>query len=258
MISTYLSGGLGNQLFQIAAAYSLALDNNDICSFDLYNGHFTQKPAYVYKDNILNQINLFDSNQVKFNFNYKEPSFNYGRLPYLKNMKLEGYFQSEKYFIKNKDKVISLFRNEEILNNLKEKFKEILINSLSIHIRRTDYLEKQDFHTNQNIKYFIEAIKYIDNKKLIEHILIFSDDINWCKENFKDERVIFIENTDDVTDFYLMSLCENNIITNSSFSWWASYLNLNKDKIVICPKQWFSEKTKLNWKDIYYENTIIL
>ena len=85
-----------------------------------------------------------------------------------------------------------------------------------------------------------------------------SDDINWCKENLKGDNIIFIEDEPDYVDLWLMSLCEHNIITNSSFSWWGSWLNKYQDKIVIAPKVWFGANKNLNPKDIYCEEWILI
>jgi hypothetical protein len=88
--------------------------------------------------------------------------------------------------------------------------------------------------------------------------LVFSDDIQWCKENFKGDNFHFIEGEKDYVDLYLMSLCNNNIIANSSFSWWGAWLNNTPNKKVIAPKQWFGKAKQLNTKDLIPETWIIL
>jgi hypothetical protein len=256
MVSCYLMGGLGNQLFQIASGYALSREIHSDFGIDINQGHFTQKPALNYNYTVYYKINKIDLNSQKFSYIYNEPFFNYKKIPITNDILIKGYFQSEKYFDKYYDEVYDLIMHNYIVNNLKKAFS--LINSLSLHVRRGDYLNKPNFHTNLPIDYYIEAIKYIDSKDKIDKIYVFSDDIKWCKENFTDNRMIYIDNLEDYEELYLMSLCSHNIIANSSFSWWGSYLNLNKNKIVIAPKNWFGKEFSGNWQDIYYKNNIIL
>lgn len=263
MITTFFSGRLGNLLFEIAAAESLAIDNNTDCKFDLrFGDSFSTRHPKDYKDNILNKIKLFDITKFENDiFCYREPSFNFNTINYNLNKEIfliKGYFQSEKYFINNKNHIINLFTNNDILNNLKFKFNNILTNSVSIHIRRGDYLNHPNVYYIMDFEYIKNCLNYIESNKKIDNILIFSDDIYWCKQNIQDDRIKFIENQLDYEDLYLMSLCENNICSNSTFSWWASYLNKNTNKIVIFPKNWFKLTAGINSNDIYYQNSIIL
>ena len=89
-----------------------------------------------------------------------------------------------------------------------------------------------------------------------ENFIIFSDDIKWCKNNFIGDKFTFIEGEKDYIDLWLMSLCNHNIIANSSFSWWGAWLNQNPNKKVIAPINWFGPEKKLNPKDIYCKNWI--
>ncbi|HOV15035.1 MAG TPA: alpha-1,2-fucosyltransferase, partial [Spirochaetota bacterium] len=118
-------------------------------------------------------------------------------------------------------------------------------NSVSIHVRRGDYvgnIKTLNFHGVCEIDYYIDAINSIKQKVQNPLFFIFSDDIEWCKNNIKDENSIFIDfERDDYVDMYLMTVCKHNIIANSSFSYWAAYLNQNFDKIVIAPKKWFKD-----------------
>ena len=87
----------------------------------------------------------------------------------------------------------------------------------------------------------------------------FSDDIEWCKQTFEGDNNVFVEKQDDVLDLYLMSKITNNIIANSSFSWWAAWLNENKDKTVISPKEWFGPRNQhLNRRDTTPEGWVII
>jgi hypothetical protein len=87
--------------------------------------------------------------------------------------------------------------------------------------------------------------------------LVFSDDMEWCKENFIGDQFIFVEGENDVTDLWIMSYCKHNIIANSSFSWWGAWLNDYKHKIVVAPLKWFGPaKGDIKTDDIYAENWI--
>jgi len=127
--------------------------------------------------------------------------------------------------------------------NLKIKLKIENTNSVSIHVRRGDYLNSIEFKDICTINYYGNAIKYIENKVKNPVFFIFSNDIEWCKKNLKivgDSYYITWNNKkeNNFRDMQLMSLCKNNIIANSSFSWWAALLNTNENKIVIAPKKW--------------------
>jgi len=246
MITTSLAGGLGNYLFQIASAYSLAIDNGDKCVFNMDNSVKVHKHISDYENNILRNIQ-FNTFEIKNEYN--EPYFHYSKIPYLENIRLNGYFQSEKYFNHNRDSILELFSiNEECGKYIQDKYGELFKNdTCSIHIRRGDYLKLQDFHPLCSLDYYQKAIKEfsIDTK-----FLIFSDDIDWCKKSFKDNNFVFIEHNLDYIDLWLMSLCSNNIIANSSFSWWGAWLNQNTNKKIIVPNKWFGPSISHNTKDL--------
>lgn len=242
-------GRLGNQLFQIAATVSLALENNDEAIF----------PEWKYNKYFKIGIRTNDFFDIKSQ--YHQVDFHYNKIPYFNGMNLNGYFQSEKYFFDFKKKIREIFElKDEFYLKIKNKWNDILKenNVTSLHIRRGDYVEKKEFHYIQPMEYYSESINYIDSIEKIDKILIFSDDIKWCKEIFKEDRFIFVENQEDIDDLFLMSMCKNNIVTNSSFSWWGSWLNENENKIVCAPSIWFGKNGYKNWKDIYYEKMKII
>jgi hypothetical protein len=198
---------------------------------------------------------LFNTNQI-----YNEPNFSYSTIPnFMLPTKIIGYFQSEKYFLKNKNQILSLFKcPEEIFKKLTLKYPQINeSNTCSLHVRRGDYLNFSDHHPTQNMEYYKSAISVVGSDKTF---FIFSDDISWCKENFNFlDNVIYCEDNEDYEDLYLMSLCNDNIIANSSFSWWGAWLNNNKNKKVVAPKKWFGpSKSNFKLDDLYFKNTIIL
>lgn len=257
-ITTKLMGGLGNYLFQIASTYSKSIDDNLNFILDINDITIVHSNPNNYKNNIFRKLNFQPLNESYSH--YKEPSFNYNAIPkFNNNTKMVGYFQSEKYFLNNQEKIFNIFSIDDLTNNLLEtKYGDILNhNTCSIHVRRGDYVRLNQYHPPQSIEYYKESIKIIGEDS---HYLIFSDDINWCKENLSFiKNKTFIEGNDDYQDLYLMSMCKNNIIANSSFSWWGAWLNKNEDKKIISPKLWFGEKNKhLNCNDIYCKNWIMI
>ena len=112
-----------------------------------------------------------------------------------------------------------------------------------MHVRRGDYLKFKDTHPPCSVEYYNQAISSFSESSIF---LVISDDIEWCKENFLGDKFYFVEGNEDYIDLYLMSLCKNNIIANSSFSWWAAWLNRNKEKIVIAPEKWFGNEVQYN------------
>jgi hypothetical protein len=255
-ISIDIKGGLGNIMFQISTAYSTSLENNMklvVDSTNYYGGHHGLDK---YKNNILRKIE-FSKNTISVP-GYGEKEFKFNELPkFEKSVKLSGYFQSEKYFKKHRKEILELFSpTEEILNKINKNYLSILEkNTTSIHVRRGDYLHLENFHPTQKENYYQNAIGHLSDDTLY---LIFSDDINWCKNNFNFiENKIFIDNLEDFEELYLMSMCKNNIIANSSFSWWGAWMNKNENKKIISPNTWFGKSLYYHdTSDIYGENWI--
>ncbi len=255
MITSNLVGGLGNYLFQIATTYSLALDYNDDILYDINKTVRVHGDIKSYVNNILRKIN-FTKEKIKIEKNYGEPFFHFKSVVYHKNLKLNGYYQSEKYFLHNRKNILDLFRvDDKNKSFIDEKYGEILKNeTCSIHVRRGDYLKLPNHHPSCDLNYFKEGIKKMPENTVF---LIFSDDIEWCKKYFNfNSKTHFIENNFDYIDMWLMSMCNHNITANSSFSWWGSWLNENPDKIVVMPKKWFGQSINHNTMDLYPNNTI--
>lgn len=247
-------GGLGNQMFQIAAATSLAIDNNDEAVFN-FEACFTPlqgNPSLKYKDNIFK--NIKNSNSIISEYRYDETSYKHSEIPYVKNLFINGYFQSEKYFQKNKREVTNLFFiNEQDIEFLISKYKEIDLNeTVSIHVRRGDYLRFSDIHPICEIEYYKKAMNFFPNKNFI----FVSKDMDWVKDNFKGENIFYCQNDNEILDFTIQTICSDNIIANSTFSWWAAYLNKNKDKKIIAPSQWFGKNSGIYQNDIVPTNWI--
>jgi len=237
-ITTNHRGGIGNVMFKLAASVSLAMDNK---VEHIFSKEFIRPidPDYpTYYSNILRGFKFIENLPPKYHI-YNEPKFSYTDIPYIEgtNLLLDGYFQSENYFIRNKETIINLFKPT---NEIKESIiKDIpgIQNYISIHVRRGDFLNYPNHHPQQSLEYYKKAI---DNFGVDRTYIIFSDDLEGVKDmfNFLPNK-IFYTSSQDWLDLYIMSLCEHNIICNSTFSWWGAYLNENPNKVVIAPKKWF-------------------
>ena len=258
IVSTKLMGGLGNYMFQISTAFAISLRDSKTLICETYDTQVPQKPVQTYENNLFRKIK-FTSEYIPHT-PYGEPKFSFTEIPSIVgNIRLYGYFQSEKYFSKYRKEILELFDlNEKIQEKIKDKYKKILLkNPTSLHVRRGDYVWLNDYHTNQQPSYYQEAIKLIGDE---EHYLIFSDDILWCEENLNFiKNKTFVRDNLDYEDLFLMSFCSNHIIANSSFSWWGAWLNQNENKKVVAPKHWFGKSNShLETTDLYCEKWHIL
>ena len=226
-ITNIMSGGLGNMMFQVAAAYALSKDYGHRLVLNPNHVGTLHKPPSAYKDTVFKNIEALGGSYEFLKIS--EESYSYKPLPTATtSILLDGYFQSYKYFEECQEQVRELFRYE-VPTKYDPKGK------VSIHIRRGNYTQLAQHHHNLDIKYYLNALTYFPGYEF----LIFSDDIEWCKEHFQEEGFTFVEGTTDVEDLYLMSQCEHNVIANSTFSWWGAFLNPNPDKIIIYPDKWF-------------------
>jgi len=249
MITSRLMGGLGNQMFQIAAAHALARRNGDTAVFDL-NSCYTPKQGNVastYMDNVLSRVGR---GVVVPKNRYTEPKFSYSEIPYSEDTILDGHFQSEKYFEDYSEEIIKLFNIDlKDIFKLSYHFEAWGTSSkptTSIHIRRGDYLQLPNYYKMLGADYYKEAMDLIGDS----HFIFISDDIEWVKENFVGDGFIYSPFTSEVLDLTLMTMCDNNIISNSSFSWWGAYLNGNPDKKIIAPNEWFGRDGHNDTDDI--------
>ena len=177
-----------------------------------------------------------------------EDEYSKNKLKKFDNIYLSGYWQGEKYLENTNYNINNYFKFNcaNKLTKISEKIKNT--NSVSIHFRRGDYvnnIKTNTFHGLCGFNYYNNGIKFISKNISNPIYFVFSDDINWVKQNFKlNYPTIYIEDNKDYEDMYLMSLCRHNIIANSTFSWWGAWLNKNPDKIVIAPQKWFADKVK--------------
>jgi hypothetical protein len=263
MIITMLQGGLGNQLFQYFMGKAQAERFGTELMLDI--SLLRNDPMRQYNLGLFH--NITDLICIGSTATVMEQG-----LPYNQNLVdgiedgdvLRGYWQSEKYFqniptpqIFNK----LMVRNTPQLyfEGAAERILQAGRASTFLTIRRTDYLKKQDFHGVLPASYYRRALSEIRRRTGIEPVVfVFSDDPDWCKENLSPEFCEYqfeVTGTYDQTtakhlgredlDLYLMSLCQNGVMANSSFSWWGAWLGDSEhtDRVVIAPKQWFTTTT---------------
>ncbi|MBY0546625.1 MAG: alpha-1,2-fucosyltransferase [Candidatus Obscuribacterales bacterium] len=217
-------GRLGNQLFQIATTIAAAKRFDDTAKFPVwefakfFKGEFDQTLA-----------------QSEIKAVYREPHFHYAPVPYFPDLDLQGYFQSERHFVDCADFIRSQFEFVDDLLPFRWRNERY---DCSIHVRRTDYTNKPHFHTNLEADYYLRAIK-IMRECGSRSFLVFSDDIEWCRQNLPKD-LVFVDDIDNVQSLCLLSRCHNHIIANSSFSWWGSWLSQFADKRIVAPTNWFS------------------
>ncbi len=222
MVMARQYGRLGNNLFQRAAAIGYAMKHGlqyDLCAW-FASGWASNR----------------DSQRILI----KESGHHYQELPAYKARNgiptvLDGYWQSEKYFAHCREEVLKAF------GYIQATFPCVC----SIHVRRGDYLNYPDKHPVINDRYINKAITEIRLRTGVSHFKFFSDDIEWCKSYVSNYRGVetfdFSIGRSENEDLQIMSCCEHNIISNSSFSWWGAWLNQNPDKIVVSPSKdnWF-------------------
>jgi len=271
MILSNLTGGLGNQMFQYAFGRYLAVKNKTELKIHFTNALFNTQYAYwldvfniqaeiatgedlkkmnIFQNRIINRIFYLVDDRFAVQFNthivtQRYPYvFNSNYLSLKNNVYVQGYWADERYFKGSE----GILRKEFTLKNkLDSKNRKILkqiqnTESVSIHVRRADYVtNKINIPQFIGLDYYVNAIKKIN--KIIKNpaFFIFSDDISWCKGNLSPllDKAYYIDHNQrekSYKDLYLMSICKHNIIANSTFSWWATWLNKHKDKTIITPK----------------------
>jgi glycosyltransferase involved in cell wall biosynthesis len=239
-----LAGGLGNQMFEIATAAALAKDNNAVMLVN-NNEHILPnqgRNVNNYIDNIFSRI-MFDKN-VSTNNIYNQTSMKYIPIKYTPNMKINGHFQCYKFFDHHREYIQKLFcSTSEIFKELHEKY-SFLKDYTAIQVRRGDALLERavGYHPVPTVEYFQEAVKLANPT----NIVVFSDDMKWCKENLKFNVPCNFDisqgNDKDYMELYMMAMCKNIIISASTFGWWGAYLNTRADKKVYVPSVFFGPK----------------
>lgn len=230
-------GRLGNQMFQYAALRGISeLKGYEFCIPES-NFRNEWEDHQLFEAFTLN--NLKNKKFLSANY-YQEKQFNYSQ-EYIDecpdNVNLFGYFQTEKYFSHISESIREDFTfKDEVLIPCKEAFDFNQV--ISLHVRRTDYVEKSDDHPLCPMEYYERALSEFDPTL---PVLIFSDDVEWCKnqELFKPDRFMVSESGWNLVDMCLMTMCTHHIIANSSFSWWGAWLSGSNN--VIAPSKWFGD-----------------
>jgi len=264
------NGGLGNQMFQWAFARMLEITSDVNVFFEM--SYFSKGYARPYQLDIFNiEANFVEDIKTKFKLSilwffreflrrkrvlgltfFSERQFNFdptiGKIA--NNTYIEGFFQSEKYFKSIKEELREDFKfilpmDEE---NVSLSQRMVAGNSVSLHIRRGDYVQKQrysDTYATCSLDYYRRGVEYIAQRFEEPTLFIFSDDIPWARGHLKlPYKCIYVSHNTgkkSYEDMRLMSFCKHNIIANSSFSWWGAWLNKNENKIVIAPQKWFND-----------------
>jgi hypothetical protein len=236
MVGVKTYGRMGNFLFQVACCIGYALKHN--LEFTVPN--YTNNPKWnpIYLQHLVNpnwHEGLSDVNLIEQQFTYKELSFQEEWRD--KQILLDGYWQSEKYFKEYRKELLYLFN---LPYNKKDGY-------ISVHVRRGDYLELRDKHPDVTKEWY----QMVMNKFVGYKFKFFSDDIAWCRQEFGDRQDCeFSTNSDEVSDLIEASCCEHNISSPSTFSWWINYLNQNENKKIHLPKFWFVDGYHLDTSDI--------
>lgn len=249
LISCNLMGGLGNQMFQAGHALSQGWKHNREVVFLPKSWTPMQgRDASNYRNNVFRKLKFVDSLE---NFTtVHEGPWEYSEVnPSPNNTVFEGYFQSGKNFLGFDDNIRDYFGpTDEFLKYAYEKYPELKnTNTVSIHIRFGDYKQNPHIHPSVTKEYIEAALSKLG---VHAHLLLFGDDKSWLMENFQWERGTII-NEEDYADMWIMSLCNSNIIANSTFSWWGAFLNKNPEKKVFAPSMWFGPSGPQKYHDMY-------
>ncbi len=250
----HFNSGLGNQIFQYMFYCWLCRNKHRKKIYGYYNKKWLQQhngleihkvfdiqlpPSTKYSDFIAFVCRALHRLDKKGIFFSSDDNFNPSSIYF------SGYWQDKKFYINEK---FSLrFRNVE-LNKQNSDIKQLILktNSVSLHVRRGDYLQPVIFSKMGNIctkEYYSEAMKIINEKMETPVYFIFSDDCDWAKKNLFAERIYYVDwniGTNSFIDMYLMSLCKGHIIANSSFSYWGAYLS-QKNVVTVYPKRWYND-----------------
>jgi hypothetical protein len=280
MVIAQITGGLGNQLFQYAAAKALSIHHQVPLLLEVSSFYRTELPELevsrefelfnftgitekiISPEEVSSLIDLKKSNVLpkmiipgyKKDI-YTEPHYHFDKnfFKSKKKVLLKGGWQSEKYFKPYSEEIrADIQLKPALVENVIEIAKKITEeNAVSVHIRRGDYLRKQiiyEWHGVMEKEYYIKAFELLYSKTKFSNAYYFTDDVDWVTNNlsplFDGDIISGDIGNNHVEELYLMSQCKHNIIANSSFSWWGAWLNNNPDKIVVAPKNWFNKGPK--------------
>lgn len=247
-LGIYRGSQLGNIMFPVAALnYKAYYWGKDICYLNIHNLIDNLITTMPHQKHAADYLKIFKNIDFDINKEHRRDTYYIARMPFeyteftpYDGLCYLGYFQSYKYF--DRDYVKKLFEPSFSLDKWDYLFNDI---TCSIHVRRGDYIGLSNRFVNLTMDYYNKAISMMS----VDRYLVFSDDIQWCRENFKGDKFIFVNEVNYV-DMFLMSRCNYNIISNSSFAWWGAYLGSGR---VIAPKNWFAPEYRSS-KDLIPEN----
>lgn len=281
MIIVKIIGGLGNQFFQYALGRRLSLLHAvplklDISGFETYGLHGYSLPHFLLEGDIasgeeIQYFRRYSAAQQRI-MDIVERCKPYSMRRYIKELYyhynprilgasshvyLEGYWQSEKYFMDIESTIRDEFQVKyPLMGQNKELADQISsVHAISLHVRRGDYVANSNtnkVHGTCDPDYYHSCITAIAERVKQPHFFVFSDDIQWVKDTIPiNYPHTYVDHNKDKNyeDLRLMSLCSHHIIANSTFSWWGAWLDKNPDKIVIAPKRWFAD-SRFNTKDL--------
>lgn len=258
MVIVRIKGGLGNQLFQIALSRKLEYLGRDI-KVDI--GLFEKEIEGRELSELVRKFPIASREEINRLCDYKTNPMSYIRRglgfrkqtdireqnEYMEKVLrvtdayLDGYWQNEDYFSDIREDILNFVRFSEIDENDKLLYEVRRENSISVHVRRGDYLKYEKMYGKIcTEEYYIKAITEMNNKIKNPVYYFFSDDIAWVRQKFEGDNYRFIDGAGQKPerDLVLMAQCRHNIIANSSYSWWAAWLNRNAHKAVIAPARW--------------------
>lgn len=228
-----ISCQMGNNLFQVATTLAYAWEHQIEAYFPGLAGDIPHLQHVFFRCNVRNPEGALAKT-------WAEPSHRYHRIPFKRNVMLDGYFQSEKYFLKYRSKIIEHFQpTEDDTAYILQKYGDLLAHPKAVGVHLRWYFE--DGSGNVFIQYGKDYLRKAMARFPKDSLFIIcSNNSSFARQNIPNEvqNVVFIENEADYIDLYLLSMCKHNIITNSTFGWWGAWLNTNPEKIVIAPATW--------------------
>lgn len=247
-------GGLGNQLFQYAFGRAVSMQRGTELVLDA-----SRFSSYKLRNFVLDNFGI----EAKICFEppdailplYREPHFHYDHSVFsqIGSMRYSGYWQSERYFSQVADKIRSEIQLRCAWPEYYQQLAGCMIQeeSVAVHVRRGDYASNAStraFHGLASVRYFGLAMRLIRSRLARPRFYFFSDDIDWCRENFNGADIEFIDviskdddrGLQDCRELLLMSRCRHYILSNSSFSWWSAWLGGDEQTVVVAPDPWFA------------------
>ncbi len=273
-ITSKLMGGVGNQMFQIAIAYAAARRLHSKLRFQdmQFDGCRQGSHPSNYYNNLFQKLTFEKSVDIQyvvqekaFSYNPYEPNLNYALQCGAKSICFQGYWQSDYYFRQFSQEIKQLFTPIGGIVSYLEQHTDIFTqfpelktehDYCFIGVRRGDYITYADVHNPCGMTYYNAAMKQLPK----ERYYILSDDIAWCRENFKGEQYRFFEIKNDLHQLLTSALFKNYIISNSTFYWWGSFLSVYDTTNIIAPDKWLNGPNvkKEEYDSIYRENMIVL